>query len=152
FELSAACGGGGGGAPSCTDASDAPNTREAAADLGSLSGDHSSPRLHTKGQICAGDTDWFRFALLEQQTDKVKDLSTSVTLTTGSGDNLDLCVYALDATLVGCSRGGGGVEEVVARVADAAAKDDGTTFYVEVVGGWPSGVNDYDLKIRGDID
>ena len=82
----------------------------------------------------------------------MKDLSTSVTLTTGSGDDLDLCVYAVDASLVGCSRGGGGVEEVVARVADDAAKDDGTTFFVQVVGGSPTGVNDYDLKVRGDID
>ena len=59
-----------------------PGWMATAMDLGALSGDHSTPRLHTKGQICAGDTDWFRFTLREEQAEKVKDLSTSATLTT----------------------------------------------------------------------
>jgi hypothetical protein len=47
---------------------------------------------------------------------------------------------------------GAGLEEVVVRVVDDGAKDDGTAFFVQVLGSSPDGANDYDLKLKGDVD
>jgi hypothetical protein len=147
FELSPSCSQGVEPTP-CTDPDDAPNSRESATDLGSLAGDRSTSRLHTQGKICAGDSDWFRFELREDQTDKTKDLSASVSLAPGSGDSLDVCVYTADGTLVACSSGRNDLQDVLVHAADDPAKDDGTTFFVDVVGTSPSGTNDYKLKIK----
>jgi hypothetical protein len=49
------------------------------------------------------------------------------------------------------ARGGGGVEEVAVGVVDEGAKDDATSFVIEVVGASPDGTNEYDLEVTGDV-
>jgi hypothetical protein len=133
------------------------DSRAAAADLGSVSGNSGGMTLSVASSICPyngiADEDWFAFTLTDNAPfPDLTDLTATVTLAMGAGGgDLDLYVYNSAGTLVSTSSSGGTTTESVRLlVHNLFGSDQSTRFYMDVVG-FPAVMdgNSYTLTITG---
>lgn len=131
----------------------------AATTMGSLSGDTGSGQLARFDSILLGDADWYRVVLTEDNTDlfSSRNLTARINLEVGdspaqtSGD-LDLEVYRANGTFVGQSIAGGTADEVFeVKKFDTPFVTDHTVFFVKVLGFGPSKINNYTLRVSGNV-
>jgi hypothetical protein len=133
----------------CVD--DFPDSAATAEFIGTVSGDTGSDLLSRTGRNCdAGDPDWFRFTVSEDNTGLVPiDLTWRVTMHPTSGESdPDLCVYTSAGVQVQCSNMGPGTDDVVSGIIDDTGADDSTSYLIEVYPFVPGG---YQLTVRGNV-
>jgi hypothetical protein len=131
-----------------------------ASNLGSVSGDLTSPFISSGGQICAGDSDWYKFTLIESDHNDLfssEDLMARIQLLVGdtptqtTGD-LNMEIYRADLSWVGTSTLGGTTDELFdVRRTDGFFFDSTTTVYVRVFGFGNNKINSYTLRVDGDM-
>ena len=141
---------------------DATSTDEgigAATTIGTLSGDTGAGQLAPSSSILLGDADWFRVNLTENDTDlfSSRDLTARIRLEVGdspaqtSGD-LDMQVFRSNGTFVGSSSAGGTTDEVFdVKKHDGSFVFDHTTFFVKVFGFQDNKINNYTLRVNGNV-
>jgi hypothetical protein len=142
------------------DASSFDEGSAAAINMGSMSGDTGAGSLTRFDNILLGDADWYRVSLSEDNHDlfSSRDLTARISLEVGnsptqtSGD-LDLQVFRSNGTtLAGQSSAGGTLDEVVdVKKSDTAFVIDSTTFYVKVFGFGGNQMNNYTLRVNGNV-
>ena len=141
---------------------DATSTDEgigAAASMGTLSGDTGSGQLTQSGSILLGDADWYRVSLTENDTSffSSRNLTARISLEVGEGPaqtngDLDMQVFRANGTQVGASGAGGTTDEVFdVKKFDNAFSFDHTTFFVRVFGFQNDKINNYTLRVNGNV-
>ncbi len=141
---------------------DATSTDEgigAATNIGTLSGDTGSGQLTRFDSILLGDADWYRVELHENNTDlfSSRDLTARINLEVADGPaqtsgDLDMQVFRANGTLVGSSGAGGTSDEVFdVKRFDAPFVTDNTAFYVKVFGFTDNKINNYTLRVNGNV-
>ena len=141
---------------------DATSTDEgigAATGIGTLSGDTGSGQLNRFDSILLGDADWYRIELHENNTDlfSSRDLTARISLEVAEGPaqtsgDLDMQVFRANGTLVGGSGAGGTTDELFdVKKFDAPFAMDHTAFYVKVFGFNDNKINNYALRVNGNV-
>jgi hypothetical protein len=127
--------------------------------LGTLSGDTGAGTLTRFDSILLGDADWYRVTLTENDTSLFfnRDLTARVTLEVGdapaqtSGD-LDMQVFRSNGILAGQSSLGGTADEVVdVKKSDTPFSFDNPVFFVKVFGFGGNKINNYTLRVNGNV-
>lgn len=130
-----------------------PDTKASAANLGIISGDTDANTVTASASICAGDQDWFRFTLTEDDTSITGPVAVSarveLTMATGRGD-LNLHVVVGDQPPIGSTNADTATETVLISQADAAGNQT-TDVWVQVLGADTLQTNDYQLYITGNV-
>ena len=139
--------------PACVSADSPPGVN-----LGSIAGDSGTPSIEEVDQISpCGDTDWYQLTLNEI-SDSTKDLTAVITLDlvpngSPSGGDLDVCGRISATTTDVCSTNSGSASERIEICIDdpmLGGSNNTTTFLVEVEG-FGNAVNDYTLRMFGNV-
>jgi hypothetical protein len=141
---------------------DATSTDEgigAAMTIGALSGDTGSGQLVRSDSILLGDADWYRVELNENNTDLFSshDLTARINLDVADSPaqthgDLDLQVFRANGTLVGSASAGGTNDETFhVKKFDNAFVMDHTVFFVKVFGFGNNQINNYTLRVNGNV-
>ena len=141
------------------DATDTDGGIGSALTIATLSGDTGADQVTRSEQILLGDADWFRINLNENNSELFtsRDLTARIRLEVGdspaqtSGD-LDMAVYRANGTLIGTSSLGGTNDEVFdVKKGDSIFAWDNTHFYVKVWGFGNQQMNNYTLRVNGNV-
>ena len=141
------------------DATDTDGGIGSALTIGTMSGDTGAGQAVSSGQILLQDADWFRVNLTENNTDlfSSRDLTARIHLDVGDGPaqtsgDLDMQVFRANGTLVGSSTAGGTSDEVFdVKKNDGDFVFDHTSFYVKVYGFGNDEINNYTLRVNGNV-
>lgn len=131
----------------------------AATNMGSVSGDTGAGAVSRFDSILLGDADWYRVSLTENDTNLFlsRDLTARINLEVAdgpaqTGGDLDMQVYRSNGTLVGGSSAGGTGDEVFdVKKSDVPFSTDNPTFFVKVYGFGGSVINNYALRVNGNV-
>jgi len=141
---------------------DATSTDEgiaAATFLGSMSGDTGGTQFTRGDNILLGDADWYRVNLTEDNTDlfSSRDLTARISLEVADGPaqthgDVDMQVFRANGALVGTASAAGTNDEIFhVKKSDGVFAFDHTHFYVKVYGFGGNVMNNYTLRVNGNV-
>ena len=131
----------------------------AATTIGTLSGDTGAGQLNRFDSILLGDADWYRVVLTENNTDLFtsRDLTARISLEVADGPaqtigDLDMQIFRANGTQVGGSGAGGTTDELFhVKKFDTPFVTDNTAFFVKVFGFQNNKINNYTLRVTGNV-
>ncbi len=141
------------------DATDTDGGIGSAPSIATLSGDTGADQVIRSEQILLQDADWFRINLAENNTDlfSSRDLTARIRLEVGDSPaqtdgDLDMQVFRANGTFVGSSSVGGTNDEAFdVKKNDGDFVFDHTHFYVKVYGFNGQRINNYTLRVNGNV-
>lgn len=119
-----------------------------AKDIAGTDGDVGSDKVTEEGAIWMADHDVYGFTVWEHSTGSY-DLSLTLRLSVpDNGGNLDLCLYDDTGKQIECQKSAGTADETITTTwPDQDGHTDTRSFFVEVVGGTPTAMNNYTLTL-----